>query len=85
MLSSAYSDGVTSDERSALMLVLSEAGMSNRSVATAISAVSGESYSALTYEVSLVVYERGHVQRAKDRVRERLERHGYSAWRAEVD
>lgn len=78
LLRAAYPDEIPASDRVALLEVLRDTGMSDRSVAAALGGYLGVSYEDLLYEVTV---SRGTAaEHDKTRVVEHLRKFGYDAW-----
>lgn len=76
LLRRAYPSGIPDDDLLSLMAVLSETGMSNRSVASVVGHYHGEDYMAFSYQAHVCSVDESVTDVTKFSVREHLRKFG---------
>ena len=83
LLREAYPDGIPKSEQAVLMAVMSDTGMSSRSVATAIGYYFDQPYENFLHHTATCTLDASVTEEARKRVRDHLRSFGFDRWAEE--
>jgi 2-hydroxychromene-2-carboxylate isomerase len=83
LLRAAYPDGIPKSEQAVLMAVMSDTGMSSRSVATALGYYFNQPYENFLHQTATCALDASVTEEAKERVRDHLRSFGFDRWAEE--